>query len=204
MCQFFLYLSCFYALTRMSSTRKRKQSGAGFFDFFTTKTNNTTVSNLKSKRNYNLAHSKSRVSNILSSPGTFKYTNKAAIEQTYQNAIAELKTMEKPKETSLALQQLSASIDSALRSQSAREAGAVVITVPVGVAQLALKALRLFLSVMVIVFVDLPLGILSGSMAVNLAAAVAPNKSFETTASMYQKARQLTGANKPVTVQNFA
>lgn len=187
----------------MSSTRKRKQSGAGFFDFFTTKTNNTTVSNLKSKRNYNLAHSKSRVSNILANPGQFKYTNKEAIQAKYEKAFQELERVEKPKETVSALQTISTSLQTAIQSQAARETGAVVITIPVGIAQLAVKALRLFLSVLVIIFVDLPLGVMSGSPAVNVAAAVAPNRRFNTTGAVYRKAKMLTGATK-TNVMNYA
>jgi hypothetical protein len=182
----------------MSTTRK--QRGGSFW-----KTNATAkaASNLKAKRNYNLAHSKSRVANVLQRPGQFEYTHKQAIEGRYQEALALLRSVEQPKETATALQQLSASIDRALSSQTVRETGAVVITVPVGVAQLALKALRLFLSILIVVFIDLPLGFMSGSPAVNLAASVAPNTKFNTTASLYQKARQFTGANVPTTVKNY-
>jgi len=187
----------------MSSTRKRNQKGAGFFDLFTTKTNTTTVSNLKSKRNYNLAHSKSRVSNVLASPGQFKYTNKEAIQAKYEKAFQELERVEKPKETFSALQAISTSLQTAIQSQAARETGAVVITIPVGVAQLALKALRLFLSALVIVFIDLPLGVMSGSPAVNVAAGVAPNRGFNTTVNAYRKAKILTGATKS-NVVNYA
>jgi hypothetical protein len=180
----------------MPYTRKQKQRGAGFFDFFTSKTNNTSMTNLKSKRNYNVAHSKSRVSNVLASPGQFKYTNKEAIQARYEKAFQQLQRVEKPKETFSALQTISASLDSAIQSQAARETGAVVITIPVGVAQLVLKALRLFISVLVIVFIDLPLGVMSGSPAVNVAAAVAPNTRFNTTANAYRRAKLLTGATK--------
>ena len=178
----------------------RKQRGGAFW-----KTNSTAkaLSNLKAKRNYNLAHSRSRVANVLGTPGTFQYTNKQAIQDRYQQAVALLKSVEQPKETASALQQLTSSIDRALSNQIAKETGAIVITVPVGVAQLALKALRLFLSVLIVVFIDLPLGFMSGSPAINLAASVAPNTKFNTTASMYQKARQFTGANAVGTVRDY-
>lgn len=182
----------------MNQTRKHRGGS-----FWKPNASAKAASNLKARRNYNLAHSKSRVANVLRTPGTLQYTNKQAIEQRYQEALTLLKSVEKPQETTSALQQLSASIDQALQSQTARETGAVVITVPVGVAQLVLKALRLFLSVLIVIFVDLPLGFMSGSMAVNLAAAVAPNTTFNTTASVYQKARQFTGATVPVTVKNY-
>jgi hypothetical protein len=179
-------------------TRKNQKAGS----LFGKKPANTSA--LKARRNYNLAHSRSRVGNVLRTPGSLQYTNKQAIEERYQNALTAIKSMDKPKETVSALQQLSASLDRAISSPVARETGAVVITIPVGVAQLAFKALRLFVSLLVVVFVDLPLGFLSGSPAVNLAASIAPNKTFNTTVSAYQKARQFTGANTqgPI-VQNY-
>lgn len=176
------------------TTRKNQKGGS----FFGSKPKNTRTANLKARQTYNLAHSKSRVANYLKTPGSFQYTNKQAIEERYEKALADIQSMDKPKETFSALQQLSASLDRAITSQAARETGAVVITVPVGIAQLALKALRLFLSFLIVVFIDLPLGFLSGSPAVNLAAAVAPNTKFNTTAAMYQRARQFTGADGPM------
>lgn len=173
----------------MNTTRRVRKGGS----FFQKKTG-PSLSNLQAKRNYNLAHSKSRVANILGTPGQFSYTNKAAIQERYAKAIEQLKLVEKPKETASALESVSESLGSALKSQAARETGAVVITIPVGIAQLLFKALRLFLSVFVILF-DIGAGIMSGSPTVNLAAAVAPNARFNTTKSIYGKARQLTGAN---------
>lgn len=187
----------------MSYTRKNRQRGAGFFDFFRTKTVNSNSLNLKAQRNYNLAHSKSRMTNILKTPGQFTYTNKEAIQSKYKKAIQELQQVEKPQETVSALQTLSTSLETALKSQRARETGAVVITIPIGMAQLAIKALRLFLSALVIIFVDLPLGIMAGSPAVNMAAGVAPNTRFNTTASMYRKARGFTGANRRNNVAEY-
>lgn len=163
------------------------------------------VSTLQAKRNYNLAHSKSRVANILSKPGDVRYTNKEAIEARYQKAIEELKKVEHPHETVSAIRSVTERLASGISSQAARETGAVVLTIPVGVAQLLLKGLRLFLSVLILVFIDLPLGVMSGSPAVNLAAAVAPNTGFQTTQSAYGQARRFTGANTPpITVKNYA
>lgn len=184
----------------MAKTRKQR---GGSLSFWKSKPTAPSPSNLRARRNYNLAHSKSRVANILATPGSVRYTNKEAIEAKYQQALAELKTIEKPKETVGALQQLSVSLDRAISSQAARETGAVVITIPVGIAQLAVKALRLFVAFLVVVFIDLPLGFMSGSPAVNVAAGVAPNTSFNTTRAAYGKARQFTGANVPITVQNY-
>ena len=161
------------------------------------------LTSLKAKRNYNIRHAKSRVANILAKPGQFQYTEKQNIEARYAEAISKLKNLEKPKETVSALQSLSNSLETAVKSQGARETGAVVITIPIGIAQMALKALRLFLSILIVVFIDLPLGIMAGSPAVNMAAAIAPNRSFNTTSKAYEKARMFTGAVKANQVQNF-
>ncbi len=188
----------------MSQTRRKGMYGGSLFSFGSKPSSTSMVANLKSKRNYNLAHSKSKVANILSKPGQVIYTNKQAIDAKYQQALQQLSQIEKPKDTVSALQILSSKIDSALQSQRARETGAVVITIPVGLAQLAAKAIRLFLSVLIVVFVDLPLGFLSGSPAVNVAAAVAPNRRFNTTAKAYQQARKFTGAVSNSPVVNYA
>lgn len=186
----------------MSYTRKRRHGG-GLFNFLSSKPTSSSLNNLKAKRNFNLSRSKSRVANVLATPGQFSYTDKEAIEARYQKAIQQLQSIEKPQETVSALKTITNSLQSAIESQRVRETGAVIITIPVGVAQLALKAFRVFLSVLIVVFVDLPLGFMSGSMAVNMAAAVAPNKSFNTTAAAYAKARAFTGANKQGTVKNY-
>ena len=182
----------------MSYTRKRK--GGSFFG----RKPPTAIPSLTAKRNYNLAHSKSRVANVLAQPGRVSYTNKEAIQAKYEKVIAELQKIEKPQETASALQRLSASLDSAIHSSAAKETGAVVITIPVGVAQLAFKALRLFLSVFVILF-DLGFSLMIGNPTINLAAAVAPNSKFNTTKAAYRRARLLTGANVPASVvQNYS
>lgn len=173
----------------MNKTRKAKRGG-GMFDFLTgsNKPTGPTESNLKAKRNYNLRHSKSRVANVLGTPGAFKYTNKERIEETYQKALSELKKLEKPKETASALKTLATSIESALESQTARKAGAITLTIPVGVAQLAFKALMLFLAAMTFLFVDIP------SMgSIPISAAIAPNRNFNTTKGVYNWAKKTTG-----------
>jgi hypothetical protein len=157
---------------------------------FGNKPANTAASTLKAKRNYNMAHSKSRVANILSAPGQVRYTNKERIEETYQKAIAELKAIEKPAETTSAIRMIAGNVEQALKSQEARETGAVVLTIPVGVAQLFLKAMRVFLAALLFIFVDIP------SMgSIPTSASVLPNKGFNTTMNLYGKARKFTGAN---------
>ena len=174
----------------MSYTRKNRRGG-GFFDFLTGKTNNTSTvaeSNLKAKRNYNIKHSKSRVANVLGTPGAFKYTNKTRIEEDYQKALAELKKIEKPAETQSALKTLATSMETALKSNTARKAGAITITIPIGVAQLAYKAMMIFLAVMAFLFIDLP------SMgSIPLSTSLVPNKGFNTTRAAYNQAKRLTG-----------
>lgn len=187
-------------------TRKNKRGG-GMFDIFSSKptTPSQTVSTLEAQRNANLRKSKSRVANVLAKPGEFKYTNKEAIRAKYDQAIEELKKLEKPQESVSALKQLSESLDKAMKSQTARETGAVIITMPVGVAQLVVKALRLFLAALVLIFSNIISGLMSGSFDVDLAAGVAPNAGFNTTKQLYNKARKLTGAmgTQVSNVQNF-
>ena len=170
--------------------KSRKQRGAGIFDFFTgSKTNNTSNTNaLQAKRNYNLAHSKSRVANVLRAPGTVSYTNKERIEKQYQQAIEKLKTLEQPAETASALQTIATKLQQALESQEARTAGAVTITIPIGVAQLAWKAMWIFLAAMAFLFIDIPT---MGTMP--LSTSLVPNRNFNTTQKAYGAAKRITG-----------
>lgn len=186
----------------MSYTRKNRRGG-GFFNFLrgtkaTTPAVTPSLSNLKAKRNYNLAHSKSRMANILSKPGQVVYTNKQRIRDEYEKAVDTLRKIEKPQETATALQQLAAQLKKAIQSPEAKETGAVVITLPVGVAQLAFKALLLFVSALVLVFWDIPtMGMIP------LSAYIAPNAKFNTTRNAYREARKYTGANIQNAVVNY-
>lgn len=179
----------------MGYTRRAKRGG-GIFNLLTGKpktpaATTPTASNLKAKRNLNLAHSKSRVANVLGTPGQFKYTNKERIESEYQKAIEELKKIEKPKETASALKTVATSMQQALQSESARTAGAITITIPVGVAQLAWKAMWVFLAAMAFLFIDIP------SMGtIPVSAALVPNRGFNTTQNAYRGARKTMGLNK--------
>lgn len=167
-------------------TRKAKRGGVFGFG---NKPKNTTISNLKAKRNYNMKHSKSRVANVLGVPGQVRYTNKERIEGEYQKVIEELKKLEQPEESVSALKTISEKVQKALESQEARETGAVVITIPVGVAQLFLKVARVMLAVLLFVFVD----VLS-MWTMPVSALVMPNMNFNTTTNAYNKARRFTGA----------
>jgi hypothetical protein len=118
-----------------------------------------------------------------------KYTNKERIESEYKKAIDELKKIEKPQETASALRSLAASMKQAVESDTARTAGAVTITLPIGVAQLAYKAMMVFIAALIFVFWDIPT---MGSIPVS--AYVMPNRGFNTTKSAYESAKRFTGA----------
>lgn len=179
--------------SRMKTHTRKNTRGGGMFNFL--KKKNTTgptetVSNLQAKRNYNLKHSKSKVANILAKPGEFKYTNKEAIRAKYDQAISTLRSLEKPVESISALRTVADKVSQALQSQEAKETGAVVITIPVGVAQLFFKVARVILAAFVFIFWDVPT---MGSIP--LSAYIMPNRGFNTTEAAYAAARRTTGAN---------
>lgn len=183
----------------MAYTRKNKRRGGGIFNLLTGRSKKQasmtpTASNLKAKRNYEMAHSKSKVANVLRKPGQLTYTNKERIESEYKKAIDELKKIEKPRETASALRSVATSMRQALESDTARTAGAITITIPVAVAQLAWKAMWIFVAALTFIFIDLPT---MGQMPVS--PYVLPNRGFNTTESAYEGARRLTGANKAPT-----
>jgi hypothetical protein len=177
-------------------TRKAKRGGV--FGFGSKNSVNSSTNALKMKRNYNLKHSKSRVANVLGAPGQIRYTNKERIESEYQKAISELRKLDKPVESASALRTVTEKVKTALESQEAREAGAVVITIPIGVAQLFLKVARVMLSAFVFLFWDIPT---MGSIP--LSPYVLPNKNFNTTKNVYNTMRKFTGANTRKNVVNY-
>jgi hypothetical protein len=178
-------------IERMYTRKNKTRRGGGLFNFLSgdKAPASTAESNLKAKRNYNLKHSKSRVANILAKPGNFKYTNKERIQEQYQKGIDALRALEKPAESVEALKSVSDKVAQALQSQTSREAGAVVITIPIGVAQLFLKMARVLLAAMIFFFWDIPS---FGQMP--LSTTVLPNATFNTTQEAYNRARRLTGA----------
>lgn len=179
-------------------TRKR---GGGLFDFFKPKasTPQQQIANLELQKAAAKRKSQSRVANILSKPGEVVYTNKQRIDAEFGAKIKELMSqIEQPKETQAAVGSVTASIEAALKSQAARETGAVVIAIPVGLAQLFVKAARVFLAVMLFIFGFAPAGLLGSNALVTAVTAVAPNLKFNTTKGAYNAARRFTGANKSV------
>jgi hypothetical protein len=182
------------------TTRKRR--GGGMFDFLTGKSKQANivqqVSSLEAQRNAAVKKSKSRVANFLSKPGEVVYTNKNRIRQEFHQKIEDLMMqIEQPEQSKSALESLSSGLESALKSQRARETGAVVLTIPVGVAQLAAKVLRVFLAIFAL-FIGMGSAFFGAEGAVaHLVSMVAPNNKFNTTRAAYQRAREFTGASEP-------
>jgi hypothetical protein len=174
-------------------TRKQRRGG-GFFK----PRGSSEANKLKAERNYKLAHSKSRVANVLGTPGSVRYTNKERIEQSYQAAIEHLKQLENPKETVSALRSIVDRVRTALQSTEARKTGAIAITIPVGIAQLFVKAALVMLAVLAALFVDIP------SMGtIPVSTSLFPNRSFNTTEDVYRRAKQFTGVNTVPPVSDF-
>lgn len=126
----------------------------------------TAASTAKATRNYQMAHSKSRVANVLSKPGSVVYTNKERIEREYQDKVRRIsesfgvpldevrggleaaKTMTQ-KETVSTLRTLENALEDAIVKNP--KAAVVTVTLTVGVAQLAFKALRVMIAMFVFV-----------------------------------------------------
>lgn len=176
-------------------TRKR---GGGLFDMFSSKKNTKQqIANLEAQKLAAMRKSKSRVANIFTKPGEVTYTNKQRIDAEFGEKIKELLSqIEKPQETKAAVSSVVSSVENALLSESARKTGAVVITIPVGLAQLFVKAARVFLAMMFLIFVGLPAGVLGSNSAVSTAGLIAPNLQFNTTARAYNEAKKFTGVGR--------
>jgi hypothetical protein len=181
----------------------RRKRGGGLFDFFSGKSKQNAIkqeiSSLEAQRNAAVRKSKSRVANVLSKPGEVVYTNKNRIRQEFHQKIEDLMMqIEQPEQSKSALETLSSGLESALKSQRARETGAVVLTIPVGIAQLAVKALRIFLAIFAF-FLGLTPAMFGAEGAISeLVGLAAPNTRFNTTRAAYQRAREFTGASEPL------
>jgi hypothetical protein len=185
----------------------RRRRGGGLFDMFSGKKNNRAqqIANLEAQKTAAMKKSKSRVANVLSAPGTVTYTNKARIAGEFDAKIKDLMSqIENPQQTASALNTVANSVENALKSQSARQGGAIVITIPVFAAQLFLKAARLFLAIMVFFFGLAPAMFGAESAVSELVRMVAPNMAFNTTKAAYSKAKQFTGVrNNGTVVENY-
>lgn len=180
----------------VSRNNTRKARGGGLFDFFTGSKpsvgSNGLTNAQRTQLQINKSKSQSKVSNYLGTPGKFKYTNKERIEQEFRAAIKEMGNL---KEARSAVQEVRDKLESALKSQTSRETGAVVITLPVGLAQIFIKALRVFLAFFAL-FIGLAATVMGQENAVaRIVSATLPNTSFNTTKKFYKGARTFTGAN---------
>lgn len=181
----------------------RKKRGGGVFDFLSGKSKNANVeqqvSSLEAQRNAAVRKSKSRVTNVLSRPGEVVYTNKNRIRKEFQEKIeALLSQIEQPEQSKSAIESLTSGIESALKGQRVRETGAVVLTIPVGVAQLAVKVLRVFLAIFLLFIGAAPAFMGADGAVAQLVSMTAPNNKFNTTRAAYQRAREFTGASEPL------
>lgn len=147
-------------------------------------------------RNYQMAHSKSRVANVLSKPGQVLRTNKERIEKEYQANLERISSsfgvsMEElsrgleatksvsQKETVSTLHTLENAIEEAIAKNP--KAAVVTVTLTIGVAQLAFKALRIMIA-MFIFMMALPLVITNMFDGLPyLLKELIPNSSFNTT-----------------------
>lgn len=118
----------------------------------------------RASRNYQMAHSKSRVANVLSEPGSVSYTNKERIEREYKNNLERISasfgvSMEElsrgleaskdisQKEAISTLKSLEDSIDEAIRRNP--KAATITIAISVGSAQLIFKSMRVMIAAFV-------------------------------------------------------
>lgn len=126
----------------------------------TPSTQNTAAKAL-ANRNYEMRHAKSRVANVLGTPGEFKYTNKERIEREYQDRLQkisvslgvplsevkegmnEVKDVSQ-KETVGVMRSLGDTIDQAIKRNPT--ATVVTVTLSVGLAQLAVKVMRVMVA----------------------------------------------------------
>ena len=177
-------------------TRRAKRKGGSWFS--SSKPNAASlVSNAEAKAAYNMAHSKSRVANILSQPGKVVYTNKARIQSELK---AKMKTIaaelgiteEELGEASRSAQEINpkdaiSSVKSFTKDlkQKIKEAaptgGAVVLTIPVGAAQLLYKAFWVFIAIIAFFW-----ALVENSDPVLAAHAALTNADFSTTSNTYK------------------
>lgn len=188
----------------------RRRRGGGLLNMFKGKPSatETAVANLEAQKNAAMRKSKSRVANVLSAPGTVVYTNKNRIAGEFDAKFKELMSqIENPQESASALKSVITSVETALKSQTARQTGAVVITIPVFVAQLFVKVGRVLLAIIALFFVFFATrGELAGDSTAgsNLVGTIFPNTKFNTTARAYNAAKRFTGVvNSAPTVQDY-
>jgi hypothetical protein len=162
----------------------------------------------QSKAAYNMAHSKSRVANLGLSManknnGTFgnvRYTNKERIQSELDQKIEQIgaafgisheelmdgvaaSSSTNPAEVTSTVKELKARIEQQLAA-SGPTAAAITLTIPVGLAQLALKAFRVWLAFVVFCIALMPVGLMGANVSKPVTA-ILPNMSFNTTKNSF-------------------
>lgn len=173
----------------------RRRRGGGPLNWLRGKknTNQQQIASLETQARAAARKSQSRVANILAQPGEFKYTDKERIFYEYQDLMDKI---EKPQESVSAVATVIQSMETALKSPAARETGAVVITLPVFIVQLFIKAARVFLALMIFLFGIGPSLFGAENALAKAVYAAAPNVTFNTTEAAYKYARKVTGASQ--------
>jgi hypothetical protein len=196
--------------------RKQVKVGGGWLPFTTqTQLARTAANNAKQRAAINMARSKSRVANILTTPGEVVYTNKeriaseladklTSISQEYGVDLDDLKrdvTEKKmaPNTVVDTLKNLTNQLKPQLQAGPTAGQKAFVITIPFALGQLTFKVLRFALYI-TLTFLALMTTIGSGGMIIpstmNPFASIAPNGNFSSTKSFYnRKLKQYSGVS---------
>ena len=197
--------------------RKQRKVGSGWpsFTTMTATPAQSAANNAKQRAAINMARSKSRVANILTTPGEVVYTNKeriaseladklASISQEYGVDLDDLKrdvTEKKmpPKTVVDTLKNLTNQLKPQLQAGPTAGQKAFIITIPFALGQLTFKVLRFALYI-TLTFLALMTAIGSGGMmmpsTMNPFAFVAPNASFNSTKNFYnKKLKQYSGVS---------
>lgn len=191
--------------TRRRQTRRRSNQRGGIFGFGSTPAPQQQAKAAFTEAQYiaNVATSraKSRVANYLGAPGNFTYTNKNRIQGELADRISQIEEefgvshaeimsgveaaqTTSPKDVMSTISQLKSQLESQLTGSTA---AAVTLTIPVGVAQLAVKAFRIMLAIAIFVFATIPAGLMGVNTTTTTLAmsAALPNTNFSTTAKSF-------------------
>lgn len=200
--------------TRRVSRTRRNRRGGGFFNSVMGSSAPapskqqmaaSAIGSVKAKGAYNLAHSKSKVANILSNPGTVRYTNKERIQSEIDEKIAKIEAEYGVTQSELArvadwadnvtpksavgsLKNLANQIESAIKS-AGPTAAAVTLTIPIGLAQTAWKAMWIFISFWIVIL-SIPGNILGMANVSGLVTSTLPNANYTTTKNSFAFIKQ--------------
>jgi len=196
--------------------RKQVKVGGGWLPFTTqSQLARTAANNAKQRAAFNMARSKSKVANILTSPGEVIYTNKERIASELADKLknissqygVDLSELERDvNETKIApntvvdtLTNLTNQLKTQIQAGPTPGQKAFVITVPFAIGQFTFKVLRVALYV-TLTFLALLTTIGSGGMIIpstmNPFASIAPNGNFSSTKNFYnKKLKQYSGVS---------